>query len=99
MEINNKIKEIEKGCGKEFMWIGFLKDKRICGQIEDLKHSDNIILCPICKEKLELLKQFQNTLKNLKEELKENIKVESWNEHKILSFIDKTFDKHSGEIK
>lgn len=38
-----------KGCGKEFMWIDYLKDKRICGQIEDLKHSDHIILCPECK--------------------------------------------------
>ena len=38
------------GCGKEFIWIEYLNDKRICGQIEDLKHSDNIILCPECKK-------------------------------------------------
>ena len=49
--------EIKKGCGKEFMWIPYLKDKRICGQIEDLKHSDNIILCPSCQEKMKEVKE------------------------------------------
>ena len=39
----------KQGCGKEFMYIPFLNDKRICGQIEDLKHSDNILLCPSCQ--------------------------------------------------
>ncbi len=40
-----------KGCGKEFMYLAYLNDKRICGQMEDLKHSDHIILCPECSEK------------------------------------------------
>lgn len=39
---------MKKGCGKEFMWIKSLNDKRICGQMEDLKHSDHIIFCPEC---------------------------------------------------
>jgi hypothetical protein len=39
-----------KGCGKRFMWIKYLNDERICGQIEDLKHSDHIILCPECSD-------------------------------------------------
>jgi len=37
----------KKGCGKEFT---YLNNKKICGQIEDLKHSDNILLCDECKE-------------------------------------------------
>ena len=45
MSLSNK-----KGCGKEFVWIPYLNDKRICGQIEDLKHIDHILLCPKCKE-------------------------------------------------
>ena len=40
--------ENKQGCGKEFMWIKHLNDKRVCGQFEDLKHSDHIILCPDC---------------------------------------------------
>ena len=41
-----------EGCGKEFMWIEYLKDKRICGLAEDLKHSEHIIYCPSCIENL-----------------------------------------------
>ena len=35
-----------KGCGKETEWCG---TKYLCGQFEDLKHSDHIILCTSCK--------------------------------------------------
>ena len=42
-----------KGCGKEFMYIKYLNDKRICGQMEDLKHGWNILLCDDCKNKEE----------------------------------------------
>ena len=51
-----KLSKDDCGCGKEFMWINYLNDKRICGKIEDLKHSDHIILCPQCqalKEQME----------------------------------------------
>lgn len=37
-----------KGCGRKFMWTPF--DEGICGQIEDLKHSGSIILCPVCRK-------------------------------------------------
>ncbi len=43
--------DTSKGCGKEFMWIESLNDKRICGQMEDLKHSNHILLCKSCKKK------------------------------------------------
>lgn len=46
---NHIVSQEKKGCGKEFMWISALNDKRICGQMEDLKHSDHIILCPECR--------------------------------------------------
>jgi hypothetical protein len=50
--------DIKKGCGKIFMWIECLKDERRCGQMEDLKHSEHIILCPSCRTKLkEILKR------------------------------------------
>lgn len=48
--------QLKKGCGKKFMWIEYLKDKRICGQIEDLKHSEHIILCQDCNSRLEQIK-------------------------------------------
>ena len=53
MTINSEIKKHKEGCREEFMWIKYLNDKRICGQIEDLKHSNHIILCFKCKAKLE----------------------------------------------
>ena len=45
-----RIQGSDKGCGKDFMYISSLNDRRICGQIEDLKHSDNILLCDKCKQ-------------------------------------------------
>ena len=47
--------EINKGCGKIFI----REYKRQCGQIEDLKHSDSILLCPQCQA---LLEQKENDL-------------------------------------
>lgn len=38
--------EKKEGCGKE---VHFWKKK--CGQFEDLKHSNHIILCPECTDK------------------------------------------------
>jgi hypothetical protein len=41
--------EFKKGCGKKFdshIWGNGLN----CGQIEDLKHSDHILLCEECKK-------------------------------------------------
>jgi phage FluMu protein Com len=52
-ELNGKHKDnckMFRPCGKEFMWIESMNDKRICGRIEDLKHSDNILLCPECQK-------------------------------------------------
>jgi len=49
----NRKEEILKGCGKMFIWIDYLKDERRCGQIEDLKHSEHIILCPTCQARLD----------------------------------------------
>ncbi len=37
-----------KGCGKGVWWCGI---KYKCGQFEDLKHSDHIILCDDCRKK------------------------------------------------
>ncbi len=47
-----------KGCGKEVKWSW---QTFLCGEMEDLKHSDHIILCPECKEKF---------AKNVKDEVK-----------------------------
>lgn len=47
--------EVEKGCGIEFVWIKSSNDKRVCGQIEDLKHSDHIVYCPSCSARLDEL--------------------------------------------
>ena len=45
-----------QGCGK------FVKFwNRNCGQIEDLKHSDHIILCDDCKNELNNLLTLKNT--------------------------------------
>lgn len=43
---------LKKGCGKKFLWISSLKDYRICGRMEDLKHSEHIIYCDNCKMKI-----------------------------------------------
>lgn len=56
-----------KGCGKEFMWFKDFNDKRICGSIEDLKHSDHIILCPECKAKLEVYSEWEQREKEVLE--------------------------------
>ena len=49
------IKELKAGCGKERVTKWDSKPYR-CGQIEDLKHSDSILLCEECKLKIETLK-------------------------------------------
>lgn len=59
--IKEMIKETEKGCGEEFIYNIYLNEIRICGRIEDLKHSEHIIYCPICQAKLEALKQAQQS--------------------------------------
>ena len=53
-----------KGCDKLFthkVW-----GKRICGQFEDLKHSDHYIYCPECSEKI--------VYRNMDEEIKNKVR-------------------------
>jgi len=45
-----------KGCGKEVEW-GYYATKYKCGEMEDLKHSDHIILCEDCLKDLEEAKK------------------------------------------
>lgn len=52
------LKKVEKGCGKKFMYIDVLKDERICGKMEDLKHSWNIIYCPTCQKAIKKCEEF-----------------------------------------
>jgi len=62
MKTQEKIKEMEKGCGKEFIRKGKLGDLNIsckCGYLGEL--------CPICQAKLEILKSCE-------EEEKEKVK-------------------------
>ena len=61
MKTNNQIKEIEKGCGRDY-----------CGKLIYHKHKTiEDTLCFCCKEKLKLLKQFQEEIKEVQGELKE----------------------------
>lgn len=48
-----KLKEL-KGCGKKVEWFCRYYS---CGEFEDLKHQDHIILCSICKAKLQQHKE------------------------------------------
>ena len=48
-----RTEELERGCKREFRWIHTLDNYKICGQIEDLKHSDSIILCHECEIRLD----------------------------------------------
>jgi len=61
------------GCMKEFVYISSLNDMRVCGQMEDLKHSDNIILCPSCQasrqKAIDIFKDELEFLENLKKRL------------------------------
>lgn len=62
--MNTRIDFLLKGCVKEFMWIEYLKDKRICGRMESLKHSEHILLCPDCSSRLsELLEAYKEEIK------------------------------------
>ena len=94
MEINNQIKEIEKGCGKDTDCYGYLNKEGgwKCGE----RYLDQeIILCSDCKPKLKLLKQFQKEIKELQEELKKERPMKiSLNE-----FVDMIFKKRFGEMK
>lgn len=62
------IKELEKGCEKEFVYIDspLLKDVRSCGRMEDLKHSEHIIYCIKCKSQLSILKDILKLIADLK---------------------------------
>lgn len=62
--------DILKGCGRKFNH--FIYGERICGRFEDLKHSNHIILCPICQAKLE---GFEAGQKNAEEKLNEAYKL------------------------
>ena len=44
-----KVPVEKKGCGKRF--VDKFWGERICGNFEDLKHSDHFIYCPDCKKK------------------------------------------------
>jgi len=46
--------ELEKGCGKKCEWSN---QDYLCGQMEDLKHSDHIILCKDCQEALKIVQE------------------------------------------
>jgi len=70
----------EKGCGKK---TNFYELVRNCGQMEDLKHSNNIIYCDVCKAKQEAKKQ--TYLKMAKNELEF---LKGYNEN----FIKRSFD-------
>ena len=55
-EIEKRIEEVKKGCGK-------------CGQMEDLKHSWNILLCQTCQAKLDTLTFCEEVIKRDKLDL------------------------------
>ncbi|MBU0907729.1 MAG: hypothetical protein KKE05_06255 [Nanoarchaeota archaeon] len=66
-KINDAIDKTKKGCDKVTEWDGM---KYHCGTIEDLKHSDHIIYCNNCKEKLKALEFAKKTkLKNQSERI------------------------------
>ena len=60
--------EVEKGCGKVTNWYEL---KRLCGTFEDLKHSEHIILCPSCQAKLSILTEYDKSIKEMIERLKD----------------------------
>jgi hypothetical protein len=90
MTPTEKANKIMEGCKKHFCYNSYLKDMRICGRIEDLKHSGNIILCLSCQtsrqtaidifeDELEFLNKLKSVFvmdkyKNIMEEIKERIK-------------------------
>ncbi len=55
MSSQEKIAEMEKGCGEVFTH--YIYGEHKCGNFEDLKHSDHIIYCISCQAKLEAYKQ------------------------------------------
>lgn len=57
MKINNQIEEIEKGCFKDIEGV-------ICRRNQ---------LCPDCREKLNVLKQFEKEIKGIQEEVEDLI--------------------------
>ena len=76
MEKQNKI-----GCGKKFLWISSIQDYRICGRMEDLKHSNHIILCPICRRVKDSRTQ---AISEFKDKLVKHIKSVMWcNAHDV----------------
>jgi transcriptional regulator of met regulon len=67
MTIKQDYEKILKGCGKSFTYLKVMDDERVCGQIEDLKHSYNIILCPSCSAKKEVfLERCKDELNRIK---------------------------------
>ena len=93
MKTNNQIKEIEKGCGKNYYSDSYVPGNRVCecgGTAIEGKRS----LCPICKTKLKLLKQFQKEIKGIQGELKKERPMGmSLNE-----FNDKIFKNKFGDL-
>lgn len=69
----NTEEKLKQGCGLEFIGIAY---RNRCGQIEDLKHQDSILLCTTCKAKLT---QHQEDKKKFKK-LIEKIQKKQYNE-------------------
>ena len=100
--LNEKLKEVEKGCGKEVIIIKnkYKKNELVAGY----KCGTEEVLCLNCKSNLKLLKEFQNSLENLKEELKKEIYEDFGTDDGgsygvIESIIEKAFEKVMGERK
>ncbi len=91
--------ELKKGCGKIFMYIKYFNDKRVCGQMEDLKHSEHIILCPECEAELKGIEETEKRLNNewLNKLLPEQLEVSLGQQRKeILEWLEWIIeDKHA----
>ena len=68
MTPTQKIKDIEKGCGKNYYGIGICPER--CGDFG----TEKILLCEECQAKLSILKEWEAEDKRKAEELKDQIK-------------------------
>jgi hypothetical protein len=103
MKINNQIKEIEKGCGEPTEPTSEMRGKfnfsGICGQ----EINKNVLLCPICRVRFELLKQFQKQIKELQGDLVKGIEIIK--ENGVINpiimrgLINKRFKNKFGDLK
>ena len=88
MTPTEKIKELEKGCGKNYYGIGICPER--CGDFG----TEKILLCEECQAKLSVYKEWEAEDKRRIEELKRNISIQpEINSYVNLNILNQIIDK------